>query len=272
MNENVKKNEEYLKTGLHFMGFTPDLYPALEKSIKEGKPEFTLNEPRQFNNKAFNYSLHYGPSKDPRYPYEWTGYDISLKDNPQHKIHVKVDNNRGITAKEAANLLSGLAVGKTNRVAGTERETWTILDFSKKDDIGNFLMKNFGVNYGFDINAAVKELTPYINDGKGLSGNDLVDLRKGNLPDITYTENGKTESAFLVANPEKREICVYNDSGKLLKSVQGISAQQQERAERMARAPKKADFIQNNLLNKIPRNTAPALAEMGEETKKSRRR
>jgi len=273
MEQNIKKNEDYLKTGLYFMGFTQDLYPALEKAVQEGKPGFSLNETRSFNNREFEYKLNYAAStKNNGYPYEWTGYDVSLKENQEHKVHINVDNNRGITAKESANLLSGLAVGKGLKTGGIERESWTVLDFSKKDEQGNFVQKTFGEGYGFDMKAALKELQPLINEGKPLSADELNNLRKGNMPDVTFTQDGKAQSAFLIVKPEERQIEVYNEEGKLLKEQTGISRQRQEMEEKIAKQPKKMDFIQNNLLAKMPRKTTPALAEAGEEEKKSRKR
>ena len=159
MDQNVEKNESYLKTGMFYLGFTDNLYGALENNIRERKADFSLDETRMFNNKEFDYKLNFR-LKDPggRYPYSLESYNVAFKDDPSHKTLVPLSNNRGITAKESANLLMGLAVGKTTKRANVESMTWTELDFDKKDPNGNLVMNNYGENYGFDMEMALKEL------------------------------------------------------------------------------------------------------------------
>jgi|GEM_PF-3027798 len=274
MDQNLEKNENYLKTGMFYLGFTDSLYGALENTIRAKEADFSLNETRTFNNKEFDYNLNF-KLKDPngRYPYTLESYNVAFKEDPTHKIEVPLSNNKGITAKESANLLMGLAVGKTTKKANVETMTWTELDFDKKDQNGNLVMNTYGENYGFDMDVALKELEKITPDQQGFSQNDITNLKKGNLPDIVVTVKGKEHAGFLVANPKERAIEVFNDSGELLVKQTGLSEQRQERVEQQARQPLKQAFVMNKLLEKTPRKPiAHLVSEEGERQKKSRKR
>ncbi|MHA4875680.1 hypothetical protein, partial [Enterococcus faecium] len=60
-----------------------------------------------------------------------------------------IHKGKGVTAKEAYNLLEGRSVYKelTNK-AGVAYKDWIQLDFTKKDKHGNHEVKQFHENYG----------------------------------------------------------------------------------------------------------------------------
>ncbi len=154
MNE---KNMDYLKDNLKYMGFGENLNESLETHLKHGQPEFKLSHQTEVNKKPFEAELHFRKS-DNTDMYFFNSYNASLQRSNGEKIDQTfyLNKGKGITAKEAYNLLEGRSVHKElTTKEGQEYKAWVQLDFEKMDKNNNHEVKQFHENYGFDLKAAV---------------------------------------------------------------------------------------------------------------------
>jgi len=214
------QNLEYLQSNLKYFGFGDKLNHDLEKNIKEQKNEFQLKmEIPHFNNKM-NYTLHFKKS-DSSDMYFFNRYDAELKNSkPEQDKNQSfyINKGSGITAKEAFNLLEGRSVFKdlVNK-DGQKYSAWLKLDFENADDKGNFKLKQFNEQYGFNLsktleNYPIKEL----NDPEQKK-NLLNSLEKGNAQQVTMNPNGKEGKYFIEAVPQFKNINVYDQKMHLLR-------------------------------------------------------
>src|ERR1700741_250891 len=155
MNE---ENVSYLQNQLKFMGFGDKLNEKLVEMIQAGKPEFSLKANFKYKRPptavneiiekdTVSYELHFkkGTEKD---MYFFNKYDASLVKDMQQKeamangpeiVELKntfyLNNGKGITAKEAYNLLDGRSVYKElNNREGETYNAWLKIKFDLKDD------------------------------------------------------------------------------------------------------------------------------------------
>lgn len=221
------ENFEYLKNNLKYAGFGDKLYPELEQKIQEGLSEFTLKTETAFNKQKMESTLHFRKS-DSTDMYFFNKHDAYLKHgaDPTKDVQQSFYMNRGqgITLKEAFNLLEGRAVN-TDLInkEGQKYNAWVQIDFTEKETNGNFKMKQFHQNYGYDLSATlekypIKELMEQEQKEKLMAS-----LQKGNVQSVTITMNGKEEKMFISANPQFKTINVFDSQ---MKAVQKESLRQ----------------------------------------------
>ncbi|MDQ6889962.1 MAG: hypothetical protein M3Z56_06785, partial [Bacteroidota bacterium] len=180
---NVMNNEnfQYLSDNIKYMGFGEDLKADLEKNMNEGKNEFQLFYTAEINKKPFEATLNFRKS-DSSDMYFFNNYHASLEKNNGEKVDRTffLYKGKGITSKEAFNLLDGRAVHKDLVTKeGQPYKAWTQLDFENKDTNNNFAVKQYHENYGFDLREAVGKFPiAELNDPE--KENQLMQsLRKG---------------------------------------------------------------------------------------------
>jgi hypothetical protein len=209
MNE---QNFEYLKDNLKYMGFGEKQNEALEQHLKEGKEAFQLTVNAEINQKAFEATLSFRKSESSDM-YFFNSYQASLEKKNGDKVDQTFYLNRGkgVTAKEAFNLLDGRAVFK--ELANKEGQTykaWVQLDFNNKDKSNNNEVKQFHENYGYDLKAeASKFAISELNDAdkeKTL----MQSLQKGNIQSVTIEKDGSVHKMFIEANPQYKTINLYD--------------------------------------------------------------
>src|SRR5690606_20297542 len=136
MNE---KNLDYLKDNMKYMGFGDNMNEALETHLKHGQPEFKISHSTEVNKKPFEVELHFRKS-DNTEMYFFNSYNASLQRSSGEKVDQTfyLNKGKGITAKEAYNLLEGRSVHKElTTKEGQEYKAWVQLDFSKMDKHNN---------------------------------------------------------------------------------------------------------------------------------------
>lgn len=113
---------------------------------------------------------------------------------------------RGITFKEAFNLLQGRWVCKTVVDFNGEKHTrWFRLDFSGKTQKGNYYLKPYRGN--FDLEKTVNSCPIRELEIEEMKERIYYNLRKGNLYEVHYRhKNGKYEKKLITADPEARLI------------------------------------------------------------------
>ena len=209
MNE---QNLDYLKDNIKYLGFGEKQHDALEANLKEGKESFQLNYSAEVNKKPFEAVLNFRRS-DSSDMYFLNGYQATLERSNGEKMEQTfyLSKGKGVTAKEAYNLLEGRAVHKelTNK-AGESYKAWIQLDFENKDKHNNHEVKQYHENYGYDLKAAtgkfaISELTDHEKE-KTL----MQSLQKGNIQSVSIEKDGNASKMFIEANPQYKTVTLYD--------------------------------------------------------------
>lgn len=234
----IQKNLEYLKDNLKYLGFGEKLYSELENAITLNVEKFKLKMTGEYDKNGLkekvDFTLDFKRS-DKSEMYFLNQYQATLK-HPEDSTKdltqtFYINKSSGVTAKEAYNLLSGRSVNKdlTNR-EGQPYNAWLQLDFAEKDKNENFKIKQFHQNYGYDL---VNELKKYpikeLNTEKD-NLQLLKSLEKGNIQAVTFVKEGKEEKMFIEANPQYKNITVYDANMK--RPFQGIEKKEEREPEK----------------------------------------
>lgn len=213
-NENLK----YLTDNIKYMGFGETLKGELERNMGEGKGEFKLHFKAEVNKKPFEATLNFRKS-DSTEMYFFNNYHASLEKNNGEKNEQTfyLNKGKGVTAKEAYNLLDGRAVHKDlTTKEGQRYKAWIQLDFENKDKNNNFEVKQFHGNYGYDLKAAVEKFTvAELNDpdrAKAL----MQSLEKGNAQSVTIEKDGSSHKMFMEADPQFKKVTLYDSNMKMV--------------------------------------------------------
>ncbi|MDQ2721565.1 MAG: hypothetical protein M3Z26_17645 [Bacteroidota bacterium] len=118
---NIMNNEnfQYLSDNLKYMGFGENLKSELEKNLNEGKADFQLHYKAEINKKPFEATMNFRKS-DSTDMYFFNNYHASLEKSNGEKAEQTfyVNKGKGITGKEAFNLLDGRAVQRSHYKRG----------------------------------------------------------------------------------------------------------------------------------------------------------
>ncbi|MFT4152233.1 hypothetical protein [Parafilimonas sp.] len=226
-----QKNLEYLKDQVKYTGFGEGLENDLIQKMQDGNTEFKLIYETKYGNDTVNATLNFSQSKQSDM-YFFNSYHVSVQkadeaEAMEQTFYINKGNN--ITLKEAYNLMNGRSVNKdlTNK-EGEIYNTWLQMDFKTSDDKGNFRLKHYHENYGYDLEAAlskhpIKELTN--PDFK----NSLMDsLKKGNLQSVTFQIDGAEQKRYIEANPQFKAINIYDSNMQRMDNRQSKKEQQSE--------------------------------------------
>ena len=217
MNE---KNLGALQKDLKYLGFGEGLNAQLETNIRNKLPEFTLRHQATYNNKPLDTTLHFKQGKE-NDMYFFNRYDAVLTQTPERQQTFYLDRGNGITTKEAFNLLEGRAVNKdlVNK-DGEKYNAWVQLDFSKKEEKGNFKLDRYHTNYGFEPEKALQQYPiKEMNDPK-MKEDLLKSLAKGNQQSVHLEINGKEVMHFIQADPKFKDIALFDKNGERLNKDQ----------------------------------------------------
>ena len=243
MNE---ENANYLKEHIKYMGFGEKLHAALEQKLAEGKPDFQLLFQATVNQKPFEAVLNFRKS-DNSDLYFFNSYTAKLErtDGQSREQTFYMNKGKGVTAKEAFNLLEGRAVLK--ELMNKDRQiyqAWVQLDFKNKDKHGNYNAKQYHENYGYDLARSLSKLPikELHNDTQRM---ELVkSLEKGNIQAVTLEKNGRQERLFIEANPQYKTINLYD--GRMNRLKKEDLSQDQSKAVTQVKdrqQPEKADKL-----------------------------
>jgi hypothetical protein len=128
-----------------------------------------------------------------------------------------LNKGKGVTSKEAFNLLDGRAVHKElSTKEGQPYKAWMQLDFNNKDKNNNFEVKQFHENYGYDLKAAVEKFA--ITDLKEPEKEKALmqSLVKGNVQSVTVEKDGSSHKMFIEADPQFKKVNLYDSNMKLV--------------------------------------------------------
>lgn len=263
MNE---KNFDYLKDNLKYMGFGEKQHEALEANLKEGKEAFQLTFNADVNKKPFEAVLQFRKS-DSSDMYFLNSYQATLeRSNGEKKEQTfYLNKGKGVTAKEAYNLLEGRPVFKEliNK-ANEPYKAWIQLDFENKDKHQNHEVKQFHENYGYDLKAAVSKFAVKELDGGENEKKLLHSLEKGNIQSVSIEKDGTAVKMFIEANPQYKTVTVYDEHLKRVQkedllqyqSVQHLNVKEMKQAAGQEKKEVKEDLKQGKQVGKKNKNEA----------------
>lgn len=218
-NKNLKimnqKNFEYLRDQVKYTGFGEGLENDLKQKMEDGKPEFKLQNQTQYGNDSVTATLNFSQSKQSDM-YFFNSYQLSVqKENSPEVMEQTFYINKGnnITLKEAYNLMEGRSVNKdlTNK-EGQVYNAWIQMDFKQSDDNGNFKLKHYHQNYGYDLEAVLSRHPIRELSNEEYKSNLMDSLKKGNLQSATFQINGAEQKQYIEANPQFKTINIYDSS------------------------------------------------------------
>jgi hypothetical protein len=241
MNE---QNFEYLKDNIKYMGFGEGLNQQLESNLKQGKQEFNLNFKTEVNKKAFGSELHFRKSENTDM-YFFNSYKATLQRSNGENVDQTfyLNKGKGVTAKEAYNMLEGRSVFKElSNKEGVPYKAWINLDFDNKDKHNNHEVKQFHENYGYDVKAAVSKYPVAELKDPEKEKALMQSLQKGNVQSVTLEKDGKDHKMFIEANPQYKTVNLYDGQMKRMpketleqfrsvKQSQGQEVKQEEKKE-----------------------------------------
>ncbi len=209
------KNFEYLSKQLQYTGFGESLTEKLKAQMQKGEKEFALAHIPDFakDNSAVTLQFKKSETQD---NYFFNRYSVHVK-TPEYPDAIKQTFyiNQGqdnITLKEAYNLLHGRAVHKEiTPKEGEKYLAWVQLDFKNTEPRGNYKIKQFHQNYGFDLDATlmqrpIKELqNPEVRERL------IASLERGNRQLVTFADNGKEVKAYIEAAPQYKSLNYYSE-------------------------------------------------------------
>ncbi|MBP6023923.1 hypothetical protein [Ferruginibacter sp.] len=217
---NIMNNDnlQYLKDNIKYMGFGENMYRELERNLGEGKAEFQLRFAAEINKKPFEATLNFRKS-DSTDMYFFNNYNASLEKSNGEKNEQTfyLNKGKGVTAKEAYNLLDGRAVHKDlTTKEGQPYKAWIQLDFENKDKNNNFEVKQFHENYGYDLKAAVEKFAVADLNDPDKSKALMQSLEKGNVQSVTIEKDGNSHKMFMEADPQYKKVTMYDSNMKMV--------------------------------------------------------
>ena len=226
-----QKNFEYLRDQVKYTGFGEGLENDLKQKIQEGKPEFKLDFKTKYGNDKVNATLNFSQSKQSDM-YFFNSYQVNVqKENAAETMTQTFYINKGnnITLKEAYNLMEGRSVNKdlTNK-EGQVYNAWIQMDFKQSEDNGNFKLKHYHQNYGYDLETALSKHPIRELSNEEYKSNLLDSLKKGNLQSATFRINGTDEKHYIEANPQFKTVNIYDSNMQRVDNRQSKKERQSE--------------------------------------------
>ena len=209
-----QQNFEYLKDNLKYLGFGEGLAANLKNQLEKGDPSFQLTFETEINRKAFAAVINFRKSETTDH-YFVNSYHATLgrKDGEVRDQAFYLNKGKGVTAKEAFNLLDGRAVYKqlTNR-EGEAYHAWIQLDFEKRDKHNNHEVRQFHEQYGYDLKEALSKYALSELKDRDKIAALITSLQKGNVQAVTFEGEGSVAKLFVEATPQYKSVILYDAS------------------------------------------------------------
>lgn len=221
MNTVNEQNFEYLSNQLKYIGFGETLRPALkdamENATKVGEKQFALAYVPDFDKERTAVTLQFKQSESSD-RFFFNRFNVAVK-NEQFPDGVKQGftvppfdrREENITLKMGYNLTDGRPALVVKQDANKEAfSAWAQLDFNKQKQNGDFEMRLFNKNYGFDlekvlVNYPIKELdTPAYKESL------IQSLQRGNLQSVTFKNSNEEQKLFISPDIKLAALKVYD--------------------------------------------------------------
>ncbi len=217
-----EQNFHLLTSKLQRSGFT-GFTPKLEESIKLGQQQFTLPVSYYISDKErLDHQLTF--TKDQTGQYQFEGYLLAVhnvlkpEENKQQYFSMKYDSD--LSVLQAYNLLSGRSVQKN--------DTWVQFDFSDKDAQGNYRIKEFKTDYGYDIETTLQRLPLKELLNKGEFEKLMDSLKQGSRQSVSFLKDGKEQQFYIEANPQFKSVNIYDEYSRKITLTTALGNRMQE--------------------------------------------
>ncbi|MCF0075393.1 hypothetical protein LZD49_33250 [Dyadobacter sp. CY261] len=210
------RNFEYLKAQIKYTGFGDNLDEQLRAGMQKQLPEFTLHHRATFGGDQLTSALHFKRSRESEL-YFFNSYLATLKNQDQSQMLNQlfyIQRQGSVTLREAFNLMQGRAVEKQLlNQKGEQYSAWLQLDFKETDQLGNFKIRQFHQNYGFDLPGQIARLSLKELNEPESRARLLDSLRKGNRQQVTLLDGVAEHKLFLEASPQFKAVIAYDQNG-----------------------------------------------------------
>ncbi len=211
-----KENLDLLKNILRGLEFAddPNLFKQLDDNIWQGLPKFLLSTEAHFDEFTTLEGLLYFHRSDKADRHILAKYDCSLiygaTPLKSRTNTFFINNDEGVSFKEAFNLLQGRSVYK-HLASPTEGRyyVWIKLDFDKRDDHSNYMIRKYRTEYGFELEKVLRHYPIQELTDETTKATLLKALERGDLHPVTFVKTRKTEHMLIEANPAFKTINIY---------------------------------------------------------------
>ncbi len=229
-----QKNLEYLKDQLKYTGFGEELQSKLAENLQKAQNEFSIKNTASYGKDELSVTLNFKKSTNSDM-YFFNSYKAELqKPGADGKVsQTFYINNEGknITQKEAYNLLDGRSVNKdlVNK-EGQFHNAWLKLDFKETAANGNYKVRQFSPQYGFELEKSVAKLPIKELSDDTAKVKLFESLERGNRQTVTFKTDQGEQKRFIEANPQFKSVTVYDENQKRIRQSedQGKSQGQSE--------------------------------------------
>ena len=238
MDQNVERFNEYQ---LKRSGFAEAITPDLKEKMNKGASAIEHPFSKQYEGDRVDAVLHLKKSATADF-YFLNKFDLQLqkegqaesvkqtfyitrkKETPEEENaeqKQKLTENR-YTLKEAYNLLAGRPVFKhLIDKEGTEYEAWVKLNFKNKLENGNFEMKQYHKNYGFELENTLSKYPIKELINQQYKDNLVESLQRGNSQKVTFVaKDGSEEKLYISPNITLGALNVYDQNKQRLSTEQ----------------------------------------------------
>ncbi|WP_345329454.1 hypothetical protein [Mucilaginibacter defluvii] len=222
-----EQNKQILEGYVKQLGFG-SLAEKVREQISKGHLQFSVSTSSYINDKErIDHELLFSTNSSGLY--QMDGYKSRLMNETKpgeiREHFFNRESGTTITANEAVNLLSGRAIEKAG--------VWQKFDLNDKDQHGNFRMKKFDSQYGYDIEKVLKNLPlkegQVHNNFKSL----LRNLKQGNREHVTFIHQGNETKYFIQADPQFKSLQIFDEGDKKVSLAQAV-ANKQAQVKQMA--------------------------------------
>ncbi len=207
-NRKTEENNQALRQQVQRTGF-PDLSAKIDEQIKQGQQQFSVPVSYYLNDKErLDHQLSF--VKDQSGLYQFEGYKTTLynesKPDEKRQQYFSMRNGYNVNNTEAYNLLSGRCIQSGG--------TWMQLDFNDKDPNGNFRIKQFHSDYGYDLEKVLQQLPLKEPLNKGEADKLHEALKNGNRISVSFVKDGNERRFYIEANPQFKSVNIYDEHSR----------------------------------------------------------
>jgi len=208
-----EKNIGRLTEVVNSLGFgaDPDLFEALDESLSKGDLNFYLPTEGIFDGQSSMEALLHFHWSDEAARYFLIQFSCTLLYNngPQsyRTTTFYLYDEKGVTFKEAFNLLQGRSVYTRRSLPGEEPfEAWITLDLDHRDGNGDYIIRQYRWHYGYDLEKVLNHYPIQEMNDASEKAHLLTALQRGDLHPVTFVKPRKTEKLLIAANPAFKTI------------------------------------------------------------------
>jgi hypothetical protein len=242
------KNFEYLRNQIKDLGFGDTYNDRLKDNLLKQQQKFTMDDFPKVGESIAVVQMRFGKSsKSDMYFFNDYKVTMSRKTSPfMVEQTFPVVKSNTYTLDEALKLINDRAIYRefVNK-EGELYKAWAQIDFSQKDQWGNYEVKRLHAGYGFDLKKAILE-NPILSQGTILELQSPREsealfkaLEAGERPPVTVQKDDMKTQYYIQANARFREVIVY-DRHHVRQRVELPKKQSQEQTETEAKDNKKS--------------------------------